>query len=280
VLVASEIFLFVFEENLSLDVLHINSFIENKNSTYDAIILGNSLTREGIDTLLLSTNLTSKIGNDRKIAYVYPDDTSIIEWFYFIKYQLLSNQDLPKRIFINFASNQLVSERCEFEEIQRISTYAPFSELRSITLDEEFTLSESLDLFLSKLFRTYLHRERIAKRTLDVFPHYRSTIRKMNDSDYKLSVETKKHYSYKHLSKVIELADKSGVELIFCAFPLPYEYPIVEDVKSIISNSNLCRIVNLQDSGMFTNHDFSDGYHLNKVGAKKLTMKLINVITQ
>ena len=66
-LVASEIFLFVFEENLSLDVLHINSFIENKNSTYDAIILGNSLTREGIDTLLLSTNLTSKIGNDRKI---------------------------------------------------------------------------------------------------------------------------------------------------------------------------------------------------------------------
>ena len=111
----------LFEESLSNDIAHINSIDEIAGSRNDIIFLGNSLTRHGID----KNQIRKSLSNNSHIGYIYPDDTSIIEWYYIFKSYFVDKNNVPNDIVILFATDQLRSSEIEFEEIQRISKYVP-----------------------------------------------------------------------------------------------------------------------------------------------------------
>lgn len=271
--------MYSFEDYLSKDISHQNTFKQNIANKHDIIILGNSLTREGIKKDLLEKKLIeSDELNEKNIGYLYPDDVSIPEWYYIVKYLLNNNENNPNEIYINFASNQLISRKLEFEEIQRISSWVSFSELSDVIKNEQLTLSQIIDLYFSKVFKVYRYRERIAKRVLNIVPNYRSTIRKLNKTIFTQRDYNDTHASNIHLNELVHLADSQNVTITFCAMPLPYMYQTQKETLSIINDSHLSRLANFQDDNTFTENDFSDGYHLNTIGARKLTNRFSNLM--
>jgi len=271
-----ELLLYIYEDSLSKDIAHINS-VHKSIPEKDIIIIGNSLTREGVDKAIVNRHVSKLNLKGIEIGYLYPDDTSIIEWYYIVKSLINKKESSPKSVIINFASNHLATENFEFEEIQRISYWIPFEQLYSVALDEQFTFSEIFQLYMSKWFRLYRYKERLGKRVLDILPYYRATMRTLNKTIQKYDSNQQSHSRYKHLNQLVELSTAKNIEIIFCAMPLPTKYELSDKVLSIISESKLCRLYDLQNMGEYSKSDFKDSYHLNKFGAAKFTIQYINI---
>ena len=272
-----ELLLYIFEDSLSKDIAHINSTY-NSISEKNIIIIGNSLTREGVDQAIVNNHVSKLSLKDIEIGCLYPDDTSIIEWYYIVKSIINNKESLPVKVIINFASDQLVTDKFEFEEIQRISNWIPLDQLYSVAMDEQFTFSEIFHLYMSKWFRIYRYKERVSKRILDILPYYRSTMRTLNKTIQQNDSHHITPQSYKHLKQLIELAESNNIQLLFCTMPLPNKYVLSEKVISIISESKLCQLIDLHNTDKYSTSHFKDGYHLNKIGATKFTKQYINII--
>ena len=272
-----ELLLALFENSISIDISHTNSIKTIISKKNDIIIIGNSLTREGINKDYFREKLITVTNSDLKIGYIYPDDTSIIEWYYILKSSFDEYQNTPNHLMINFAKDQLRTPIIEFEEIQRIANYLRFDQLKYFIIKEDFSFSEIIDVYLSKTFRIFRHKERIAKRVLDIIPGYRQTIRKLNQS-IKPNSELGLNLPYKHLIDITKLVDSLGINTTFFAMPLPNEYQINERVKSIINQSAQCNLINMQDDSLYIDKYFDDGYHLNHKGSNIFTKYLVKEI--
>ena len=275
-LVMFEIFLGYFEKKLSKDVLHeqeIGQIFKSKNTI---IFLGNSLTREGINQSLFNKSMIDIYGEDFNIGYVYPDDTSIIEWYYIIK-SYMDNNLLPKYLFINFAANQLLTPDIKFEEIQRIAGFINFTQIISVIIDEDLNIGQSMDLILCKVSKLYKHRERIQRRILDNIPNYRLTTRKYNEILKKHYPENVAHEN-KHLKNILSLFSLNDSKVIFCSLPIESYYSLDNSCYTLIENSKNSILLNLQNIDLYDDSHFSDGLHLNSTGSKILTETLIKYI--
>tara|TARA_B110000438_G_scaffold78689_1_gene78835 strand:+ start:1312 stop:2154 length:843 start_codon:yes stop_codon:yes gene_type:complete len=274
----SEVFLTIYENKISKDILHTNSIKDIISEKNEILILGNSLTREGIDKNLFRKKINNKDKEKIKVGFIYPDDTSIIEWYYILSPFSEKIKFSQKNLVINFSFDQLQTPIINFEEIQRISSYLSFKELSLLIRKEKFNTSEIIDVYLSKIFKLYRYRERISKRVLDNIPNYRSTIRKLN---YYMSPEVKNTESlslYFHLEALVSLVDSLKINTTFCAMPQPQKYQIDESIISIINKSDYCNLMNMQNIKLYSYKDFKDGYHLNKNGSEKYTMQLIQLL--
>ncbi len=242
------------------------------------MVIGNSLTREGIDGQLIKRGIDNRIISKKAIGYIYPDDTSIIEWYYIFHSYCAQSKIYPKNIFVIYAEDQLVSREIQFEEIQRISKYTQFKSLFNVIVNEGLSLSQSIDLYLSKVFRFYSNRERINKRILDIIPNYRSTFRKLNQKSKPKEIKTENKKEYYHLNKLITLINNFKIQTTFIAIPISKSYDIDPRLKRIINNSQYCELVNFQNTKKFTENDFLDGYHLNQDGASKFTNQFLEYL--
>ena len=243
------------------------------------IIIGNSLTRNGINETMLEKNLKTNETKYKKAGIIYLDDTSIIEWYYVFKSYFYENGILPKKLIINFALNQLSTPELEFEELSRISSYVPFKQLYKTCKQENLDSSQILDIYLTKIFRIFSHRQRISKRVLDLLPNYRSAIRKLNNYNKHEKKYFKDNPDYKHLNKIIEMVEIAGIELTFCAMPLPENYTIDKKIISIIKGSDNCTIIGFNTDNYFTDFHFDDGYHLNLQGAQLFTESFAEILS-
>jgi len=273
-----ELTLTIYEDSLSKDLAHINSFERISNNNNDILVIGNSLTREGINSQLIERNINNRMKPKLKIGYIYPDDTSVIEWYHIFVNYYFQPKIYPKNLFIIFAQDQLASSKIQFEEIQRISKYTQFESLFNIIIDEGLSLSQSIDLYLSKVFRLYSNRERIKKRILDIMPNYRTTVRKLNKKLKPNESKTEVKRKYSHLNKLIELINKLNIQTTFIAIPISKPYIIDTELIKIINNSQYCRLVDFQSTTKYKENDFIDGYHLGQDGASKFTDQLVEII--
>ena len=261
----------LFEESLSKDIAHINSINEIAEDRNDIIFLGNSLTRHGID----KNQIRKSLSNSSHIGYIYPDDTSIIEWYYIFKSYFVDKNNVPNDIVILFANDQLRSSEIEFEEIQRISKYVPLFRSGFVLNREDLSLSEVIDFYLCKAFSTYANRERLSKRVLDLLPKYRQLIRSINNNlpSQQKAIEDA---DYSHFSDIIQLADSVGCKIWFCAMPVQKRYMIKDEIISIIMNSKYSRLYDLRDPDKYGDIHFLDGYHLNQYGSTIFTTNIID----
>ncbi|MBG66149.1 MAG: hypothetical protein CMP73_05785 [Flavobacteriales bacterium] len=278
-LIITEIILFFTEDFLSKDIQHLKSIDNITKENNEMIIIGNSLTRKGINETLLIKNLKTNKTNYKKAGIIYLDDTSIIEWYYVFKSYFYENDIIPKKLIINFALNQLRTPELEFEELSRIASYVPIKKLYATCEQETLNFSQKIDLYLAKFFRIFCHRERISKRVLDLIPNYRSTIRKLNVYNKPKKKYFKNNHDYRHLDKIIEMVEIAGIELIFCAMPLPESYTIDKKIISIIKGSDNCTIIGFNEDNYFTDYHFVDGYHLNPEGAQLFTESFADMIS-
>ena len=155
-LIITEIILFFTEDFLSKDIQHLKSIDNITKENNEMIIIGNSLTRNGINETLLIKNLKTNKTNYKKAGIIYLDDTSIIEWYYVFKSYFYENDIIPKKLIINFALNQLRTPELEFEELSRIASYVPIKKLYATCEQESLNFSQKIDLYLAKFFEYFL----------------------------------------------------------------------------------------------------------------------------
>mgnify|MGYP001174653175 FL=1 len=261
----------VFEESLSKDIVHINSIDEIARDKNNIIFLGNSLTRHGID----KNQIRKLFSNRMHVGYIYPDDTSIIEWYYIFKSYFIDNNNVPDNIVICFAIDQLKSSDIEFEEIQRISKYVPLNRSGFVIDRENLSLAETIDFYLCKSLNIYANRERLSKRVLNILPKYRQLIRSINNNIPNQKIE-REDSDYSHFTDMIQLADSVGCNILFCAMPIPKNYSINDEIISTLKMSKYCKLYDFRDSNIFSDIHFLDGYHLNEFGATIFTTHLID----
>ena len=275
----SECLLYFGESYLSKDIAHLKSIDNFVKQDTDIMIIGNSLTRDGINESILKDMLIPNKLEIGKVSIIYLDDTSIIEWYYIFKSYFYDNGNYPRKLILNFALNQLSSQKLEFEELSRISSYVPFKKLHIVCKEENLDHVQIVDIYLSKSFRLFAHRQRIAKRILDFIPNYRETIRKLNSMN-KDKNKKQENLNYKHLMKIIDMIEMSDIEMTFCAMPLPENYKIDKKIISKIESSKNCKIIKYNKDNSFKNYHFKDGYHLNPNGAKIFTKSFAKKINQ
>lgn len=96
-------------------------------------------------------------------------------------------------------------------------------------------------------------------------------------------------YNSNEINKFIDYAKKHNVKVYFLSTPVSeYYYDLTNNKQlhstfsfvenKVAENNGFCYFINLIKDKEFNNHDFFDGDHLNDLGAKKLTLKLNNLI--
>ena len=88
--------------------------------------------------------------------------------------------------------------------------------------------------------------------------------------------------------KLINDTLRNGQRLYFVLPPahrfykevLPSSEKLFEKLYEMCKNFSHVEIINLYDSNIFTDDDFSDGDHLNEMGAKKMTRIMRGVLNK
>lgn len=263
---------------LSKDVNHIkdipNVIEELCNSNQSRILfLGNSLTRCGIVSEVVKTQYFRSFRKAVNIYKIYPDDTTVLEWYYLLDSLLKKCNSCPDIVIIPFSNNQLRDPVIAFENIQRLSQFTDYQNMFEVIEFANFSFGQIVDYSLCKFSVFYRNKNRIQKRILDLVPSYRETARRINvglneASDKKIDPQL--WNTYRSLNAIISIAKSKNLKIIFVSVPLPEEYIIDRHILQIIMQAKMefidCRTV----PGITSNH-YLDGMHLNQDGAYLFT---------
>ena len=272
-----EIFLRNFSNILSKDIAHFDTFnntidLIEKSDSDDHLFLGNSLTRASLDRKLINDFFDSSA----TVGIIHPDDSDIAFWYYILKLKFDSLNILPENIIIIFANTQLQTKIFNSEKLRQLAEICSIGDIKFIIENENLNFSNSMKLLIYKLSYSARYAQRISKRILVHLPHYKKTIRRLNDisnkkNNLRLNIHMGKYY---HLDALIELVSKYNSNLLFVSIYCGNGYKIKKDLKSRFEEENI-NFVNFKDNLKFSKNDLSDGYHLNEIGANKFSNILL-----
>jgi len=275
VILIIEIILRVIEPKISKDIVHYNQMdkiVKSLDDEKNILFLGNSLTRHGINKHVFQSNL-----KDFKIGLIYPDDTTIIEWFWIFTTKIKKNKEI-KKLIIPFAPGQLDDRILNTENLNKLSRLVPTSYLIELINKENLSFNQSFTLILSHFSVLYGSKEKIQRRVLDILPFYRESIQKINNTLKKNNVATKAMPTNRHLFELINSAMKQNMKLIFVEVPLPSKYKTKDNIINIFKKFSNIKFITNDNFQDIKENDFLDGYHLNEKGSLKFSKKLLKVI--
>lgn len=274
IFVSIEVTLRLLEDKLSLDLKHyheMNAIVSSVTSTNDLLFLGNSLTRRGIDQTTIQKHFPK-----RNIHYIYPDDTTIVEWTWILKSKVLHNKNI-KHIFLSFANTQLQDKDIANQQIIRLASIISFHELFTLIQQEHLNINQSLQLIFAHFSKIIALQDRINKRFLDLLPHYRYTTQAINQHLQKeQSMQITKHNnsSADHLKEFIKICKQNDIHLYIIAMPVQtaYTIPLRQQIED--NNVHLIELNALpMDDTLYLDH-----LHLNPTGAKRYSHKLAETL--
>lgn len=94
----------------------------------------------------------------------------------------------------------------------------------------------------------------------------------------------------KILQELIEFATKNNMKILFYTSPAYHTYVsnlnktqlkmTINLINELVKNNSNCYYYNLLEDDSFDEQDYSDADHLNEIGAKKLSLKLNDIINE
>jgi len=273
-LAAGEIALRMVGGQLSEDIRHIRSIPEiaaelGSSDLPRILFLGNSLTRRGIDEGAVKASLAAGGCGPVEVKRVFPDDTTVTEWFYILKHDFVDTGREPNVLVLPFVGSQLQDWPISSDKIARIGCdYMSLRELPDAFESDFRSFDDRTELLLSHVFLTFARREHIGRRILDVVvPHYRVSSRWANKPPSEDVHEDGAVPRYERLKRLLTLARSHTIEVVVVAMPLSKAYSVREKVARVV----------LEEGGVFldarntpglSKRDYLDGYHLSPNGAE------------
>ena len=214
VLLSIELMMRIERTSLSKDLVHIEQIPASvaklsKSEGVRTLILGNSLSREGIDLELFNRKMSG--GNHVHAVQVYPDDTSILEWLHVYLHFIVKPKNEVDLVILCFAENQL--QDGAMLHVRRFAQH--FTDWQSaigLFQSENFRFDQIVEFTLAKYSMMFANAERVRGRILDwVIPYYRTSANLINDvGKYTESTLPKQVPTYAHLKELIDLVHASG----------------------------------------------------------------------
>ncbi|MHB2205429.1 Rossmann-fold NAD(P)-binding domain-containing protein [Methylobacterium sp. CM6257] len=267
------------ESRLSLDMQHVKEIPAIMRNFEAApgpgvLFLGNSLTRAGIRTDVIES-IWSLHGLPRaKFALIYPDDTSVLDWFYLYRRFVEPAQPRPRVLVICFALDQLADNRpVHSERLGSLFAGLPF--LAEAFSNDVLSVSDRVRYLLAAVSRVWANRERVQTRVLALIPGYEALAQTLNEAANarRSSAVAGQPVTYARLARFIETVRKDGTDIIFVAIPLPKHYPLPEKLRRTIHGGG-AELLNLQGIQPAHPGDYPDGYHMSPAAAVHFSASL------
>lgn len=279
VLLVGELMLYAVEPRLSLDVQHIRmipAIVRDIETTQrpSVLFIGNSLTRHGIVPGLIRSAWSQHDLPRAKLSLIYPDSTTLSDWFYLYRRFVEPARSRPRVIVICFASNQLAdSEPVQPERLGSQFAGLPFA--AEAFSHDVLSLSDRVRYLLGAVSRVWADRERVQTRVLALIPGYEALAQALNQAAgaRQAAPSSGEPARYARLARFIARVKQDGTDIVFVATPLPRRFPLPEALRRTIRDGG-AELIDLQGTEPADPVDFLDGYHLSPVGAERFSLAL------
>jgi len=285
------------EPRLSKDLAHIGTYPDlesrfrsagngDSSAGMKVLVLGNSLARRGIDKKLLVDGLTEPGGNPPVVGFITPDGSSVTEWAWAYRRYLMHPGAKPDLVIVMTGQHHLVDDTREQLDIPRLAAFYLSAKDRAEFVSRYSIGSEQrLELLLASQSRLLADRTRLRPllfyRTV---PGYEVGVNQINaalgggvpvastDKTTLPKVETTDT-----LNLLIESVNASGARLVVVTAPLPDPYSLSGAVMGLLQKQGVATLL-LGETLLLPDDRFPDGYHLDEVGAAKVTGELLRML--
>jgi hypothetical protein len=271
VLAGAEVGMRLSEQFLSRDVKHIREIPAISQNLADGkgrriLFIGNSLVRAGINPGVIEEELEARGVSPVHIERVFPDSTSLPDWYRVFKHYFVGPSQLPEVLVLCF-SDIALQDNSGVDPARLGHYYSSPGELPEIMDQDVHDFDSRAELVLSSLSYSFADRMRVRTRALDALvPEYHDSAQRINrdmkrESSAKLGLKT-----YQRLSRFLTVAKGEGVHVIVVAMPLPLVYSLDPQIKSVVENAGMSFLDCRMASGISA-ASFADEMHLATTGA-------------
>lgn len=261
------------ESKLSIDIAHIRSGNEVAervgSSPRSLLLLGNSLTREGIAIERLAANA----GKDLSIGSYYPDGSSVNEWAYAFRRYFSEPGKVPDFLIIGAGRSHLLDSERPPDSFG--AYYCSRRDIPRYFKRHVKNPDQAAGFFLARYSAAYTNRNRIQPRLFTAFiPHYQEVLPILKAKPKAVGEQSERQLEHRNLSELLEAAKAAGTRVAVVAIPMPEAYPLSDaTVRAIVDGGAI--LIDARELAGIEPKDFPDDYHLGPAGAKLLTQHLI-----
>lgn len=279
-----------FEVRLSKDVKHIRSLPavaatlrQAPKERLKVLIVGNSLSRDGLDKATLTAGLSKLTGREVELAAMYPDGSNIHQWYYGYRRYFQQTGALPDLVLLGTARPHLLDGRSESDRLAAFYTsVADMPQLLSQQQGDVEAISKAL---LARSSMLFAHRGRVQPLVFyNLVPGYTETsqtIGVVRDaapvSDQPASDVPGE--SCDMLSAFLATLRTDQVRTLILAIPMTQPYTLPACVQASARAAQVPILVAGETMHQTPAH-FPDAYHLGPEGAVEYTRQLLEKIAQ
>ena len=271
VLAGCEVMMRFGEQFLSRDVQHIKQIPAISQTLADSkgeriLFIGNSLVRAGINPDAIEEELKAQGVAPVHIERVFPDSTSLPDWYRLFKHYFVGTSHLPEALVLCF-SDIALQDSSGTDPSRLGHYYSSPGELPEIFDQDLRDFNRSAEFILSSLSYSFANRMRVRTRALDlIVPDYRNSAQRINRDMKREQFAKTTSKSYQRLSRLLATAKQDGVRVVVVAMPQPIVYALDPQIKTVVESAGMtfldCRVVNGISSASFV-----DEMHLGPGGA-------------
>lgn len=287
VLIAGEAIFRIVETRLSGNIDHmihapaiLHQFASGSDGGHSEkiLVMGNSLTHNGVDTELLKSEWSAARGGDVEVFRYTPDGT--FSWDWYCMTSILRQMENPEidHVVLGFAWHLLADQRQP--EPSRLGGYlCPTSEISALY---RFGMRDSAELgefLMAKGFHLYASRDAVRHGILSrLVPDYEEVTQELlgttgRDAGKESTEHSGQVLTYRIFRKLIENLKVSGARITLVAMPETNPYTVDPEVL-FLANDLGVEFLDYRLLPNITPDSFKDPIHLNRDGAGILTRKL------
>lgn len=262
------------------------NYLMNNSNNISKLFLGSSHTYYGINPDFISGNafnashISQSIDIDYEIIKKYKNNWSELKYII-----------IPIDYFTLFSR---LSNGIEFWRVKNYNLYYDM-QLSNKLSDNSELISINLKSNIKRIISYYvLNKTSITCSALGFGNNY-----KKNNDLFKTGTTAALRHTKKDLSKlnesikilkeIINFAYKNNIEIVFYTSPAYKSYVsnlnvnqldlTISTITELVNNNNNCTYFNLLEDSNFYSSDFRDADHLNLEGAKKLSLRIDELIS-
>jgi hypothetical protein len=213
------------------------------------------------------------------MARIYPDDTTLLDWYYIYQRYLGKVKSEPSLTVVSFVLSQLEDDQ-EVHVGRLGSHFAGFQFAAEVFECDVFETGDRIEFMLAGAFRAMANRERVQYRVLAAIPGYKELAEVVNfgvRAKVSKSAGRPEAPSYTRLRRFLASARVRGDKVLFVAIPQPRTYKIAGELHEAIRGGG-AKLIDMQGVEPLTGQDFSDGYHISEEAAPRFSRALGRVM--
>jgi hypothetical protein len=234
------------------------------------VIVGNSLTRSGIDQGMLLERIMLS-GASASLCVLHPSETTARDWYYLVKNQVLAYAKPPDTLVI-CGTQRHFADGGDL----RYDIFARFiakpADWPEIVFDDLGSAGGALELALSTYSAVWANREAVQRRVLNrAISGYGPLAQRINAQQRTQNQPADPpEHTHKYLEGMLALAREHDVAVLLVAMPVAEPYTLSDDVRQL-ADAHHAGILDYSGRRGYEPPDFPDGLHLSPAAATRFT---------